>query len=120
MRYNRTTTAASFDDGQIFEIWSAMVERLLVEGYRRLFAEAYPATELEPNYIAHVANALAAFQTRALRQPTHHGIITFAATKPLLRPLRSSASSSSSTPLNVVAVIQALTSTISFIIQQYR
>jgi len=61
-----TNELAAFDDGQIFEIWSAMVERLLqIDGYQRLFAEAYPATELSQINIAHVANALAAFQTRA-------------------------------------------------------
>jgi cytochrome c peroxidase len=48
------------------EIWAALTSRLLeFEGYRELFAAAYPGVPRESLRFAHAANAIAAFETDA-------------------------------------------------------
>lgn len=48
------------------QIWAALMSRLLAfEGYRRLFASAYPGIAPESLHFAHAANAIASFETDA-------------------------------------------------------
>jgi len=74
MRGTRGQTGATGDQNELGEIrgrneeeiWSALLERLLsIEGYARLFSEAYPDIERDKLHFAHAANALSHFQAEA-------------------------------------------------------
>ena len=52
----------SVHDGDLEGVWRALMKRLMgVEGYRELFARAYPDLSLESLTFAHAANGLSAF-----------------------------------------------------------
>ena len=54
---------AAYYDSEQSRIWNALMMRLLdEEGYRELFARAYPETQLEALGFEHAANAMAAFE----------------------------------------------------------
>lgn len=64
-------TGAHNEVGQVLkmneeEIWEKLIARLLsVEGYQKMFAEAYPEVPREELHFAHAANAIAAFEIDA-------------------------------------------------------
>jgi cytochrome c peroxidase len=61
----RANELAMLDDDATEAIWSAIVVRLLaIDGYRALFAAAYPGVATEDITIVHVARAIAAFESR--------------------------------------------------------
>ncbi len=48
------------------EIWAALIDRLMkIEGYQKLFAEAYPDIPREKLHFSHAANAIAAFEIKS-------------------------------------------------------
>ncbi len=54
-----------FDDADLHGIWSALMQRLMaIDGYRRLFARAFPNRPLDELTFADAANAIAAFETK--------------------------------------------------------
>lgn len=62
---DRENELARFDDDATEAIWSAVLVRLLaLEGYRAMFAAAYPLVAEEDLTIVHVARAIAAFESR--------------------------------------------------------
>lgn len=74
MRGTKGQAAATGEPNEVGEftmrneegIWAALMERLLgVEGYRELFAAAYPGEPLDELEFVHAANALSHFQAEA-------------------------------------------------------
>ncbi len=71
MRGTKGETGATGDHNEIGQIqgqdeekiWAALMDRLLeFDGYRELFAAAYPDQSLDDLHFAHAANAIAAFE----------------------------------------------------------
>ena len=54
---------AALADSEMPDMWNALMQRLLtIEGYKKLFQEAYPDVAIEALGFQHAANALAAFE----------------------------------------------------------
>lgn len=63
---NTPNELAQIADDQVDAIWAAIVSRLLaIPAYTALFSSAYPGVTTADLTIAHVVNAIAAFETRA-------------------------------------------------------
>jgi cytochrome c peroxidase len=61
----RANELAMLPDDSAEAIWSAIVVRLLaIEGYRTLFARAFPSVAMADLSIVHVARAIASFESR--------------------------------------------------------
>ena len=59
---NKPNELATVHDGDFEEVWRKVMKRLLdVEGYRQLFAAAYPDVPLEELSFVHAANGISAF-----------------------------------------------------------
>jgi cytochrome c peroxidase len=59
---NKPNELATVHDGDFEEVWRKVMKRLLeVEGYRQLFAEAYPDIPLEELTFVQAANGISAF-----------------------------------------------------------
>lgn len=72
----RTNELATFSDFQSFQIWAAIMDRLLaIPEYGDMFAAAFPDTPAEELTYEHAARALAAFEMAELtmtRSPLDH------------------------------------------------